>query len=243
VVLLMTLFALGCSVAWDLPKKSFNRRVDYEPNQVSTKSRRIPPVLLDDPDLGAMAMTCAITANRYANQASDNSLWSTALGTLEVAGVGIGAVAASAAFASSDGKVTSTAEKTSIIGFAAGAVLAAVDQATSPAVKGTHQSQVSLKIGNMILRAAEAAAVPRESTSTRDGGSQVVACSPDAGSCNRSTPKQNAMQILAGCQDPSFVSEGDVGMLLPDTSGISKLAPATGGVSDSKNLPDGSVAQ
>lgn len=211
---------LGCTAAWDVPRNSKSSHIAYASEKVSDDQRRIPPVLLNDPDLGTMAITCAVVANSFATKASENSLWSTTLGTLEVAGVGIGAVAASAAFASSNGSTTSAAQKTSIIGFAAGALIGAVDKAAAPETKSLHQARLAQTVGRMILLAATAAA--EGDSFSPDGGCD---CRADGGACDSVTPKQKAMKILAGCQDPSFINDGDVGMALPDEKTIKAALP------------------
>jgi hypothetical protein len=201
----------GCAM-WKIPERQSGHykyadepasgKCDAGPGKCAEALYTIPAVLLSDPQVEDAARDCAVAANLFRSEAQENMFWSTFFGFLQVGGASVGTVAGAAAF---ENGPQATAAKISVISFGIATAFAAVDSVYKPGKISSHQEQVSMKLGHLILLAAAQMA-------TGD--------------------KKAALASLSQCQDPADVNDattvGDIDQLV---ARINELAQSAGGTS------------
>jgi len=147
--LIGVLCAAGCVYSWDIPARKDGKYAAHDIE--GSRDLAIPQLLLSDTSTADAARNCGIQANRFRESSSGNHFWSVVFGMLQIGGATTGTVASGAAFGSNG---TDTAAKIAAISFAVAAGIAALDRAYDPGKRATHEAQVELKIGHIILLAA-----------------------------------------------------------------------------------------
>ncbi|HEX2658913.1 MAG TPA: hypothetical protein VHU40_11605, partial [Polyangia bacterium] len=97
--------SLSCLISWEIPTGAGASGTNRDPDKL-----HIPQNLLDEDATRDLALNCARIANHFAQDSSQNHLWSVVFGAAQVVGAGVGTAATATAFAKSDAP-DSTARK------------------------------------------------------------------------------------------------------------------------------------
>lgn len=186
----------SCLISWEIPTGSGATTATRDPDKL-----HIPQNLLDEDATRDLAIDCARIANHFAQDSSQNHMWSVVFGAAQVIGAGVGTAATATAFAKSDAP-DSTARKIAAASVAIAAIATALDKAKDPGAVSDREAASSFRIGALMLQAST---VLNDDTKTlvkppskRPSKTAVREAAKEAA--------QKAAILLATCQDPKDVN-------------------------------------